>query len=675
MALNSPGIGSGLDVKTLVSQLVNASAQAPTVRFNKQEAELQAQISGLGALKGALSSFQSSLSAVNNAGNYTKKTASNTETDLFRVSANSEATAGSYSVIVSTLATNQKLASKVFADSSSSVGTGTLNFRFGTYDSGANTFTANADKATQAITIDSSSDSLEGIRDAVNQAKIGVTATIVNDGTGSRLVFTSDDTGAANSLEVTVSNDSVGSNVDDSGLSRLAYDPTVTGEGKNLEEKVTATNATLSIDGIDITSETNKVEGAIQGVTLNLIKADDTTTATVTVSENRSSITKSVNGFISAYNKLVDTTNHLSGYNKETGVAGVLLGDATLRGVNNQVQRILSNTVLGVDSAYNSLVSLGIKTQEGGHLKLDEARLNKALNDDFASVAKVFAAVGSASDSLVKVNGFSDSTVVGKYAVNISQLASHGSYAGVATSGFPLDIVTGENDTFTIKVDDVTSGTIALSAGTYNNSADLVVELQDKLNADATLKEASRSVTVSFDTDHFVFSSDRYGSDSSITIESTGTTTEATFGFSTGAGTSTNGLNVEGTIGGVTATGSGQTLTGTGSASGLSLEITGDDTGDRGTIDFTRGVADRLSDLLGSLLDSDGIFNSRTDSLKSRVEDINEQREALAQRLEALEERYLRQFNAMDALVAQLQSTSNFLSSQLSNTPFANFNN
>lgn len=675
MALNSPGIGSGLDVKSLVNQLVAASAQGPTLRFNRQEAQLQAEISGLGALKSALSEFQSALSGANDLSTYTQKSATNSESGILSVTASSAAAVGSYSINVTTLAASQKLASKAFTDSTSSIGTGTLTFRFGTYDSGGNTFTANSDKATQAVTIDSSNDSLQGIRDAVNDANIGVTATIINDGTGDRIVFTSNDTGAANSLEITVSGDSVGNDIDDNGLSQLAYDPTAAGvgTGKNLEEKVTATDAEFSIDGIDITSDSNTITGAIEGVTLDLKEADGgVTNASVKITENRSAITDAVNDFIEAYNKLVDTSNKLSSYNAETGEAGVLLGDATLRSVTSQVRRLLSDSVEGLSGSYSSLINLGIKTTEGGKLSLDETKLNEALDDDFNNVARVFAAAGNASDSLIDINSFSDETKVGSYAVNIAQLATQGNYTGAASSSLTIDA---NNDTFTITVDGSTSATITLTAGTYASEAELVAEIQSQIDADDTLKDAGVSVSVSHNGTGYVFSSDSYGSDSTVTIASVDTNTEATLGFSTGVGTSTDGLDVAGTIGGVTATGSGQTLTGSGNASGLSIEITGGTTGDRGIIDYTRGIADTLDDLLTSLLDSDGIFSSRTESLNDRIEDINDQRAALNTRLAALEARYLRQFNAMDALVAQLQSTSNFLFQQLSSTPFAQLSN
>jgi flagellar hook-associated protein 2 len=223
-------------------------------------------------------------------------------------------------------------------------------------------------------------------------------------------------------------------------------------------------------------------------------------------------------------------------------------------------------------------------------------------------------------------------------------------------------------------VSEVTSGAITLTAGTYNSAADLVDELQTQIDADATLQGAERSLTVSHNGTAFVFTAESYGSDSTVRFVSVDTNTEAELGFSPGVGTRTDGLDVAGTIGGATATGSGQTLTGSGDAAGLSISITGGAIGARGTIDFTRGITDRLDTLLDSILDSEGIFSSRIESLNSRVDDINDQRDALELRMEALEARYLRQFSAMDALVAQLQSTSNFLFQQLGNTPFAQQN-
>ena len=146
---------------------------------------------------------------------------------MYTASGSSTASIGNYSIEVKQLAAAHKLASKAFTNTTDTVGTGTLTIQFGTVNVGV--FTANSAKATQSVAIGSANSSLSGVRDAVNAAKIGVTASILNDGTGNKLVFTSSDTGAANSLKITVIDTSDASNTDNAGLSQLAYDPAVAG--------------------------------------------------------------------------------------------------------------------------------------------------------------------------------------------------------------------------------------------------------------------------------------------------------------------------------------------------------------------------------------------------------------------------------------------------------------
>ncbi|RIK14643.1 MAG: flagellar hook protein FliD, partial [Anaerolineae bacterium] len=192
MALSSPGIGSGLDVNGLVSQLM-ALEQRPLTLLNTKEAKLQAQLSAFGSLKGALSSFQSSVAALATPARFTAVKASVADGTVFSASAAPGAAAGSHSIEVQTLAQAQKLRSDVFAATGDSLGSGTLTIQFGTYSGGS--FTLNPDKAAQTITIGSDKATLSGVRDAINAADAGVSASIVNDGTGYRLVVASKDAG------------------------------------------------------------------------------------------------------------------------------------------------------------------------------------------------------------------------------------------------------------------------------------------------------------------------------------------------------------------------------------------------------------------------------------------------------------------------------------------------
>lgn len=663
------GIGSGLDITSLVDQLVTAERAPVENRLNSKEATVQAKLSAYGMLKSALSSFQTTVAGLAEASAFQGLKATSSDSSVVSVTTNSSAITGNYSLAVSNLAAAHSVASKAFTDTTSAVGTGSLTFQFGTYDSGGNTFTANGDKAIQVVDIASGDNSLVGIRDAVNNAAIGVSASIVNDGSGYRLVFQSNDSGAANSLKVTVSDSTDVSNTDDAGLSQLAYDPTaVAGSGKNMTETVTAVDASFSVNGLSITSSTNQITDAIEGVTLNLKDVTSGTPVSVSVALDTSGITSKVQSFVSSYNDMITTINSLTSYDASNGSAGILIGDSIARSVTSQVRSLFSSAVSGLSGNYTSLTSLGITTQAGGTLTLDQTKLDAALSSDHSVVGKLFSAIGTTDDSLITYLSSTSQSTIGDYAINISQLATQATVTGAATSGFPLTI-DANNDNFVLKVDGTQSASIALTQQSYASGAELALELQSRINGDTNLKSAGVSVSVSYVTDHFEISSSTYGSDSTIEIVTVDTNTTATLGLSVGAGTS--GLDVAGTIGGISATGSGQTLTGNGDAAGISLKVEGTTTGSRGSVVFSRGVADQINTLLDGYLASNSVIDARTEGLNNRINDINDQRDRLARRIEIIQQRYTAQFTAMDTLLGQLQSTSTYLTSQLAALPGA----
>ena len=672
-SITSSGVGSGIDIKSLVSQLITAERTPADNRLNQREAALQTRISALGGFKSALSTFQSSLSSIKNTATFQASTKATVGNDkLFTASASSTAPSGSYSVKVENLAQSQKLATDPALNIQQDpdqyvVGTGTLTFQFGTYDSGGNTFTANANKAVKTVTIDSSNNSLNGVAKAINDAKIGVTANVINDGSGWRLTLGSNDTGAANSLKITtVDGDS--NNTDAAGLSILAYDPTKTaGAGKNMQQPAgqEAKDASVIIDGLTVTSASNTLNQAIQGVTLNLTAADTTTATTLTVAKDNSAISSGVQSFVKAFNDLASTVKSLTSYNAETKESGALQGDFSVRAIFGQIRSELNKTVTGSSTQFDSLADLGISTNRDGTLAIDSTKLQEAIDTDAQGVAGLFAKAGRTSDRLVNYSSSTSESRVGSYAVAVSQLATQGNYLGTAVGTGPFTI-DANNNTFALKVNGAQSSTLTLTAGSYTSSQ-LVAELQSRINGDSTLQGAGASIGVSFSstTSMFSFTSSSYGSTSAVEFTAVGASTQATLGFSVGAGVA--GQDVQGTIGGTDATGSGRKLTGTGGgATGLAVEVVGGATGDRGTVSLSDGLATRLDTLLSGLLGSNSPLTARTDSLNQQVTRISDQRTTLNDRMTALEKRYSTQFQAMDALISQLTTTSNYLTQQFS---------
>ncbi|CAK0767672.1 flagellar hook-associated protein 2 [Gammaproteobacteria bacterium] len=660
----SAGIGSGLDITGLVGQLVQSDGAPQLNRLNTKEAKLQAQLSAMGTLKGSLSDFQNAMSGLSDMSSFQSLTASSANTTLYTANADANATTGTHSVEVKELAAAHRIASKAFSDTTSAIGTGTITFQFGTYNSTANTFTANASKSSSSVTIDGANNSLEGIRSAVNSANIGVSASIVNDGSGSRLVFASASSGAANSLQVTVGSDSDSNSTDDAGLSQFAYDPTSTaGSGKNMSQTIAAQDASLTVDGLAITSATNTVTGTIPGVTLNLLSKSAGSPATLSVSRNTSTITTNVQNFVTKYNALASTIKNLGSYDSTNKTGGVLLGDSTLRDIDNQIRSKVSTVVSNLGGGYNSLASIGITTQKDGTLSLNSSTLSAALNTDPDAVGRIFSSGGNTSDALVTQKRSTSSTKEGDYAINITQAAAQGFYTGTAPTS-PTLTIDGTNNTFSLKVNGAQSASITLTQKTYASNADLAVEMQTRINGDSSLKAAGVSVAVNYDTDHFSITSNAYGAGSKISVTAVNTNTAASLGLSVGNGT--DGKNVTGTIGGQAATGFGQLLTGsTGNSVGLQVEVRGSAIGNRGNVTFSRGIADQLSTMISGFLDTTtGTISSRTDDINTSIKSIGEQRTTVNTRLASLQKQYLTQFNAMDSIVASMKSTGTFLTQQ-----------
>lgn len=654
MAITSSGIGSGLDVDGIVKKLMEVESQ-PLTQLTKKEVAYQAKLSAYGNLKSALSSFQGALSSLNSSSKFTGLSASVGDSTILSASASSIASPSTHTLEVTQLSQAQSMRTNfTAANVTDVVGTGKLTFYFGTDNAGV--FTPNPDKGAQTVTIDPEDNTLAGVRDAINSASIGVSASIVNDGTTNRLVLTSA-SGAANSLKITVDDDDL-DDTNMSGLSQLAYDPAAgSGSGKNMVESLAAKDATVIVDGITINNPTNQVSTAIQGVTLNLAKTNVGAPTKVTVSRDTGSVTTAVEGFVKAYNELNATIKELTAYDAKSKTAGVLIGDSVVRSVQSQVRGVLNTAIRDLNGDNTTLSSVGVSFQKDGTLKLDSGKLSTAVNSDATRVAGLFASIGKAEDSLVKYTSSTSSTLPGSYALTSVVPSTRGSLAGAAAAG--LAITAGVNDTLSMTVDGV-SASVTLAAGAYSAST-LLAEVQSKINGASAFSSAAIGVTVSEAAGVFTITSNRWGSASSVAVGGNGADSLLGAGRSATAGT-----DVSGKIDGQDGTGSGQFLTGT---NGLKIEITGGAAGDRGSVNFARGYAYNLNSLLGGLLSSSGPIDSRTSGVNISIEGLQSKREIMERRLTDMEKRYRAQFTRLDQTISQMTSTSNYLTQQLANLP------
>jgi len=668
-SISFSGLGSGIDTGAIVDTLVAAERDPAEARLDFDEANAQANLSSFGNLKSSLSSLQGAISGLTTTASFNRRSATVANTDLFTAATNSLAEPGSFSVKVNTLAAAQSLATdadSAFEDLTDAIGTGTLSFEFGTFSGG--TFTADPDKAAESVTIAAEDNTVQGVRDAINNANIGVTASIINDGNGFRLLISSEESGLSNTLKITVSDDSEGTDTDTNGLSLLAYDPeAAVDDGQNLTQTVAAADASVDINGLNVTRSSNTVTGAIDGVTLTLRDTSASAT-TLTVSNDITAVSESIGSFIENFNAYATFIDAATGFNADTQTGGILIGDSTVRAVDSGVRNLLSQTF--GNATQNSLAQIGITTNDDGTLNIDTTKVGTALQTDFDGVTSLFAATGQPSDSFTNFVSFGANTQEGNYDVVIDQLATRGNFQG--ETGVTNVTLGATNKSFSFTVNGVSTDTIELTEGVYDDNAELsslAAEIQSKINADENLQAQGISVTASYDsaTSRFVITSSEFGSGSSVAINSQNND----LGLTT-SGVATSGVDVSGTIGGVAATGSGQLLLASGNAAGLVIEITSGNTGARGSVNFTRGVADRLNTLIGNFLDDDGLVESRISGFENDIEEVAVERDALGRRITQLEARLLRQYTALDSLVASLQATSEFLTQQLDALPSIN---
>ncbi len=320
-----------------------------------------------------------------------------------------------------------------------------------------------------------------------------------------------------------------------------------------MEQKVAAQNASLTIDGIAISKASNTVTDAIEGVTLNLVKANPDATTTLTVATDTSGVSKSVAGFVKAYNDLQASVTNLTKYDVANKKAAVLTGDSAPRIAQSQLRAIMGASLTASGLSLTSLSQVGVAFKADGTLGLDTAKLGAAIANDASGVARLFAAVGTATDSLVGVASTGAKTVPGSYAVNVTQLATRGNAVGSVAAG--LTISAGVNDVLSVTIDGIAAD-VTLAAGTYANAAALAAEIQSKVNGAAALSTAGAKVSVTESAGVLTLTSQRYGSASTVAV--TGNAATGLFGTPTTAA----GVDVAGTIGGLAAVGSGQTLSG-----------------------------------------------------------------------------------------------------------------
>jgi flagellar hook-associated protein 2 len=391
--ISSTGIGSGLDIDSLVSKLVAAERSAGQTRIDNKKTKLTEQFSAMATLMGSMSAFQASLNSLVTAGSFNSRKVSVSDEAAFAAKATAAAAAGSYDVQVEQLAKAAQLGSEAFASGSATVGTGTLTISVG--------------NASFNIEVGEGGKSLANIRDAINNSadNPGVQASLLTDVDGTHLVLTSMKTGEDYALTVTAS----GGN---GGLEQL----------EDMELRSEAQDAILFVSGYEIHSSSNTVSNAIEGVTLTLkAPTEEDSTVLLGIERDDAAIQDAAKKFVDAYNSLASTIKSLTRYDVGTDTAGTLLGDAMLRNIESQVRKLVSSPVSGVNGNYTTLASLGLTTQADGKLALDGVKFNAALQANPGAVSDIFASDNGVAVKLADFMG-SKTSSTGELTVRSSNI-------------------------------------------------------------------------------------------------------------------------------------------------------------------------------------------------------------------------------------------------------------
>jgi flagellar hook-associated protein 2 len=401
--ISSAGIGSGLDVAGIIDKLMAVERQ-PIAKLRSAASVMQTQLSAFGQIQSLVSSFKDATTPLLSADNYSLTAATSADSAAVGATSTAKAAPGSYSVSVSAIASAQTLASTAgqFAAATNVVGTGTITIRLGSWDAGATAFTPKTGSSDVAITIDSSKNTLEGIRDAINAAGAGVTASIVTDASGVRLALQSSSTGADNGFRITVADDD-GNATDALGLSRIAYDPP--GGATQMTRTAAAANTQATINGIAVTSSDTKIS-AIDGLTLTANRVT-TSPVAVSVTRNTGALKTLINGFASAYNALNTFIGETTKYDPENKQAALLQGDRTAIGLQSQLRQILGGAGAG-STVFATLSQVGLEFQRDGSLKVNDTKLDAAM----ANPAELKKALASADAAQPSAYGFAKKIAV-----------------------------------------------------------------------------------------------------------------------------------------------------------------------------------------------------------------------------------------------------------------------
>jgi flagellar hook-associated protein 2 len=382
--ISSPGLGSGLDVKSIVSQLV-AIERKPIEELSTKKEALQSKLSAFGLIQSYLTNVQDAVGVLAKPATWQATKASSSDSTTIGVSSSTTAVPGTYAVEVTQLAQAQSLASGTYTSSLAQTGSGTLRIELGAWDTGRTTFTPKSGTTAVDVVIAPGQDSLEAVRSAINAANAGVSASIVREGDTVRLAIRSQGTGLENSLRITATADAP-TTPGGPTLDQLNYNPPV---GTAMTETLASRNAVGTLNGLAFNQPSNTLASMVEGLTITLTKAT-TTPVQLTVGIDTAAMRTKVDDFVRAYNEINKYIKDQTKYDEDKKVAATLQGDRSTLALQSQLR-----ASIGAGSAsslrFGRLSDMGVQIQPDGSLKVDESKFNTAVSaTNLAEVSRAF---------------------------------------------------------------------------------------------------------------------------------------------------------------------------------------------------------------------------------------------------------------------------------------------
>jgi len=630
------GLVSGINSQDIIDAMIEVDRGATRV-LEGRKTTIEARLEAVRGLNTRLLSAQLDLSELKRAPTFAGRTATVSDEAVLSATVNSSAAPGTYSFQVLGRATAEQRTTAVQASATASIGSGSLTVQIG---SGIST----------EIALTSANNSLTGIAKAINDAKVGVVASVVLEGGGHRLILQSQQTGGDNAISLSASD------VSGTALADLVGGMTIIQAAADAQLQLGSGPQALTIS-----YASNTVSDFIPGVTLNLTKAS-TGPVTVTVGTDTTAATEAITSFVDSFNEAHRYLKANSSYDPVTRQGGILISESGLKAAIGRVMSAAMGADNALPSSMNTLAALGVSIdRSSGELVLDTAKLNAKLAEDPSAIGTLFRNTGTSTAPGAEFAFLGTATVPGTYAVVVTQAATQ---AQVGTTGDITDdgggnvVIGAGNKALSLTINN-RNITATLAEGTYTRAA-LAEQLQVAINAHLP---SGSQVTVGLDGDALDLRSRGYGANQLMKV--TGGTANAVLNLQT---TQATGGNVQGTIGGVAATGAGQVLTaGAGTpAQGMALLVSSGSPMST-TVTVRKGLAQRIEDTLRSMTQTEtGSVVQKEDQLKRSAADMSTRITALDARLEQRRSRYASQFLAMEKLIASFRSMETALQGQIS---------